>query len=146
MATVEIEVYDKQVNRLFSKLLNKTRNLRPVFRSIAEEVYNSVMENFRAESDPKGNKWRALAVRTIRERLYKHPGTPIHILHETGNLERSIHTKATNNYAMVGTSVEYSRAMQFGDANKRIPARPYLGVKNRDWENIKDIVKDYITR
>ena len=146
MANLTVDVNDRQVNRLFSRLLNKTNNLRPAFRAVGEVVYNSVMENFRAEQDPKGSKWTRLARRTIAERLGKHPSSPIHILHETGNLERSIHTKATNSYVSIGTSVEYSSAMQFGNKRKHIPARPYLGVKDRDWAEIKATIKDYILR
>lgn len=146
MATVTVEVNDAQVNRLFSRLLNKTSNLRPVFRAVGEVVFNSVMENFRDEKDPEGNKWARLAKRTIKARKKKHPNSPIHKLHETGNLERSIHTEATNRDVTIGTSVEYSRAMQFGDINKHIPARPYLGVKDKDWAEIKATIKDYILK
>ena len=146
MATVTVEVNDKQVNRLFSRLLSKTSNLRPAFRSIGEVVYNSIRDNFRNERSPKDNKWASLARQTIIAREERHPGRPIHILRDTGNLETSIHTRATNKDVRIGTSVEYAAAMQFGDRRKHIPARPYLGVKDKDWDEIKNTIRDYILK
>lgn len=140
MANLTVDIHDRQVNRLFSRLLNKTGNLRPAMKAVGEVVYASVMENFKNESDPGGNKWHALAERTLKVKRHDH------ILFETGNLMRSIHIKATNRSVSIGTNVEYSRAMQFGDAINRIPARPYLGVKKRDWKEIKATLSDYILR
>ena len=142
--TVSIEVKDEQVNELFSKLLNKMKNLQPVFQDIGEIIYNSIRKNFRNESDPKGNKWTELTQRTIMARESRHPGSPIHILHETGNLETSIHTKATNKDVRIGTSVNYAKTMQLGDVFKHIPARPFLGVKSSDWTEIEMTIKEYI--
>ncbi len=147
MATVTIDVHDEAVNKLFSRLLKKTSNLRPVFKDIGEVVYNSVIENFRNESDPKGIRWQALAKRTIAARKRKNPGMPIRILHETGALEGSIHIAATNKKVTIGTDDRYyATAMQFGYKPKNIPARPYLGVKDDDWKKIRDMIKDYILK
>lgn len=146
MASLTIKIDERRVNKLFGRLLDKTDNLQPAMKSIGEIVYNGVMDNFRDEKSSDGTPWRRLLKKTIQARLIKHPGSPIHILHETGNLERSLNVKATNEWVTVGTNVIYAGVQQFGYPPKNIPARPYLGVKDDAWEEIRDTIKDYIMR
>lgn len=124
-------------------------------RNIAEGLRTSTDENFENESSPQGAAW----ARTIREGK---------ILTKSGGLRGSIHARSSSEGAEVGTNTIYAATHQFGASrtirakNKpflvfpgqsgglvrakqvsiKIPARPFLGISDRDAEEIKSIIEE----
>jgi phage virion morphogenesis protein len=143
---IEIKIEDAELQKVISKLISKTRNLRPLMKNIAGIMMDSVEENFEKEGRPE--KWTPLAKPTIKQRTKKGywPGK---ILQMRGELAASITSKYDDNSAVVGTNKIYAAIHQFGGnagRNKKVKilARPYL--KLGDKENILIIkeVQNYL--
>lgn len=143
----ELEEYLKKLSRLGS--LDRAA----VNRNIAEGLRTSTDENFENESSPQGAAW----ARTIRGGK---------ILTKSGTLRNSIHARSSDAGAEVGTNTIYAATHQFGASrtirakNKpflvfpgqsgglvrakqvsiKIPARPFLGISDKDAEEIKSII------
>ena len=64
------------------------------------------------------------------------------ILQNTGRLKRSILARNTKTEAIVGTNTKYAATHNFGDLNRNIPKRKFMGL-NRD-QRIK--YKDWIIK
>ena len=63
----------------------------------------------------------------------------------------SIHPEAHPDRAEIGTDMIYAAIHQFGGLAGRghvveIPARPYLGVRDEDWPEIKDAVLAFLVK
>ena len=61
----------------------------------------------------------------------------------------SIHSEVTGNIVMVGTDKEYAAIHQFGgmagrNRKVKIPARPFLMIQDKDWDNINDQLSNFI--
>lgn len=145
--TLSVSIQDQAVRRLFEKLSQRTGNLRPALMSMGEYMVRRTFERFGKEQDPWGRPWRTLSKRTLER---KKPG--LKILQGTTSLLRD-----TNVYKLVGgSSVEignnriYGAIQQLGGKAGRghkvtIPARPYLGVNDRDEKEFEAILTDYLT-
>lgn len=145
----ELEAYVKKLSRLGQI------DRAAINRNIAEGLRTSVDENFESESSPDGTAW----VRTVRGGK---------ILTKTSRLRNSIHARASSEGAEVGTNTIYAATHQFGDsrtirakkkpflmfpgtsgglvrvkqASIKIPARPFLGISEKDAEEIKSIIEE----
>jgi len=150
-ASVRVEVNDREVRELFKRLARRTADMTPVFAEIGEIVMESVSRNFEEQRSPKGKPWKPLSPVTRARK--RHPGE---ILIESGTMFRSIHPRARKDHVAVGTNIVYAAVHQFGigarsslKSRRRmpaIPARPYLGVRDDDWPEIKDAISRWIKR
>lgn len=136
---IEIKVDDKEVQNLLKNLANRLQDMRPLMKKLAGIMHDAVEENFQQEGRPK---WKP------SKRAMKQGGKT---LQDTGSLAASISTRYNNNSAVVGTNKKYAAIHQFGGKAGRgrkvtIPARPFLKLTNDDLQEIKDAVKEYLTR
>ncbi|WP_334128277.1 phage virion morphogenesis protein [Sneathiella sp.] len=126
----------------------------PLMQEIGEELRTSVDFRFENEEDPDGNAWLPIS----------RDGP---ILQKSARLRRSITYKATRRKVRVGTNVIYAGVHQYGAVIKpksaarlafkigdrmifakqvTIPARPYLGFSQDDFEAIREIAMDFLRR
>lgn len=141
----------------YMEYLEKAGNLdkKALNRNIAESLRTTTDERFDEESSPEGKAWK----RSLRGGK---------TLTRTGTLRNSIHARATQAGAEVGTNLIYAATHQFG-ANGRtirakkkpylmfqsggrwirkkqvtvsIPARPYLGISPEDEAEISAIMQE----
>ncbi len=147
---IKIEVKDKEITAKLKKLQRKTKNLSPVMRVIAGNMWDAVEENFAQQGRPS---WKELKPSTILARLRKGhwPGS---ILQMKGDLARSITTKHTSTSAIVGVNkkqIPYAAILQFGGKAGRghkanIPARPYFKLTDDDRRKIVDEVEAFLVK
>lgn len=139
---IQVKIEDQGLKDLLVKLQSRTSNLTPVMKTIGEIVRGSVVRNFEQEREPSGKRWqpslRALigGGKTLTDRAI---------------LRNSINVKAGRDRVAVGTNVVYAAIHQFGGKAGRghkvnLPARPFLGVRDEDWPEIKASVLDYLVR
>lgn len=107
------------------------KNWTPALRECATYMESSTRQNFLEEKDPNGNPWKPLAASTLQ---YKRSGK---ILTETGRLVNSIGSEVVGNKARIYTNVEYAQYLQYG--TKKMPARQFLGIGEKDQEAIEQI-------
>jgi len=160
---VNVEIKDKEIKRLFTRLKSNVKDLKPAFREIGEIVRSSVIRNFQVGGRP--DRWEPTRIRsiyqaytgkktksgenrkayTIRGRLTKNfnrYSSGRKTLIDTARLQNSVTARPEADRVIVGTNVIYARIHQLGGMagrNKKvkIPARPYLLVQDEDWPQIK---------
>jgi len=136
--TVSIEVEGTALDAGLSRMAGALANPSAVMDEVGRYLVASTLRRFERERAPDGSPWlksaRALAEggRTLTD---------------TGRLRGSIaHTVSDGGRAVeVGSNVVYAAIHQFGGrAGKgrrvRLPARPYLGIDDRDRTEILRIV------
>lgn len=139
---IHVTVQDQEVKALLARLQARTGNLTPVMRTIGEIIRESVMRNFEEERAPDGQRWKP----SLRAML-----TGGKTLTDSANLRNRFNVRASRDRVSVGTEVIYAAIHQFGGKAGRgrkvnLPARPFLGVRDKDWTEIKAAVGDYLTR
>jgi phage virion morphogenesis protein len=143
-AFIDVEIDDKEVLRLLDDLTKRFSNLTPVMKEIGEIVTESVQRNFEEHRSPEGVPWEPLAESTKFEKEKKGKNAD-DILILTRILMGSIHPEAYADHVDVGTDVVYAAIHQFGGETGRgnktiIPERPFLGVREEDWPEIKHML------
>jgi phage virion morphogenesis protein len=166
---IDVEIKDKQVQRLFTRLKRNVTDLRPAFRAIGEIVRSSVIRNFQEGGRPE--KWEPTKVKSIyraylgrgkrKRKAYTLKGgftkgftrytSGKKTLIDRGKLQNSITVRAGAARVVVGTNRVYARIHQMGGMagrNKkvRIPARPYLMVQEEDWETMRDCLRGFLMK
>lgn len=175
---MQISIQVEGLARLKQRLkatAGKLQNMRQFWSSVGMYVQNqTIKERFNKEQSPNGQKWEPLAESTKR-RKKRHKRGQMKILHDTGELRRSIAYEAGNNSVKVGSVLKYARIHQFGGTvevsrlgqykrnhkNHRfkrkgnsysyshkvtIPARPFLGVTESEKKHITSMFRQYIKR
>lgn len=141
--------------RLIEKLRDKEEDIadmRDFWRSAGLYlVKRSVKDSFGKEQSPDGTKW-PLWSEKYRKRMEKLGKRGRHkILSDTGELRRSIKYVVFKDRVIVGSNLRYARRHQLGDkgwveGGGGIPPRPYLGVVERDREEILRMMYEYFRR
>ncbi len=139
---IKVTVQDQEVKALLARLQERTGNLTPVMRTIGEIVRESVIRNFEEERAPDGKRWKP----SLRAIL-----TGGKTLTDRAILRNSLNVRPSRDRVAVGTNVIYAAIHQLGGKAGRghkvnIPARPFLGVRDKDWTEIKAAVGDYLVR
>lgn len=154
----------------------RLRNLYPFWRSVGEYMQaRTIKECFDQERTPSGEKWKPLSAWRIKQRMKRHKTGNMKILQDTGELRRSIHYEASQSRVIIGSNLKYSKVHQFGGSIEiirqgqykrdyaqhkykrkgnsyvyarkiRIPARPFLGVTQKDKEHIISMFHVYLKR
>lgn len=142
--SVKVEGLSK-VQQKLKVTADKLHSLKPFWQTVGMYVQRqTIKERFDKEKSPDGQKWKPLAPATIKHRKKRHKGGNMKILQDTGELRRSIAYEAGDNYVKVGSKLKYARTHQFGRG--KIPARPFLGVTNKEKEHITSMFQQYIKR
>ena len=157
----------KKLERKLKAAQDIMRSLKPYWQSVGSYIQRqTINERFGKEQSPSGEKWQPLSEMTKTIRRKKHPTGDMKILKDSGELRKSIHYEAGNNYVKVGSVLKYARIHQFGGtinvSNKqrrllyrrgfrvgrtiKIPARPFLGISQSEREHIKSMFHSYIKR
>lgn len=162
---------ERQIIKALDQLLERGSRLAPAFKNIGEELLRSTRERFSSQTDPDGRPWEKLKAGTIAAKAAR--GHSTKILRRRGYLSDTIRCQAGENGVRVGTNRVYGAIHQLGGQTKahvirpvkgkalawpggrhpvrgvnhpgsKIPARPYLGLSNRDRERVLEIVADHL--
>lgn len=147
-ALVTVKIDDREMQELFSRILENMDDMTPVMRDIGEVVVESVTRNFEQHRSPDGTPWKPLAESTKRQRA-RLGRNPEDILILNRILMGSIHAEAGPLSVEIGSDVVYAAIHQLGGKAGRghsvdIEARQFLGIRDEDWPEIKSSVLDYI--
>ncbi len=153
---MEFSFEDEGLRKELKRLAEMDQDFAPFLKSIGEEFTGAggiINTRFKEEKGPDGAAWAPLASRTIRRRLKKSNGAPITILRMSGELAGSIAYEVTADRLRIGVrsgskAGVYAAIHQFGGKAGRnrsvpIPARPYLGFSDEDWDMIEEEALDY---
>lgn len=156
---------DGDLNRL-QKRLKQLREIdkKGINSTIGEAINSSTKNRFKTQKAPNGKKWPE------SERVVKNGGVT---LVQSAVLKNSIKYKADSSGFSVGTNNIYAATHQLGDQNREItiraktskglvfrigdqwirkkqvtvkvtiPPRPFLGLSEDDYEEIKGTLEDY---
>jgi phage virion morphogenesis protein len=159
MVQIKISYDDTEVRRALLALYMRSRDLKPVLRSIGEYVMESTQKRIKAGGPaPDGTPWQALSPGYLL--VKKGPG----LLRESGQLLDTLHWQLEGDAAVaIGSNKVYAAIHQFGGKTKahriearngkalawpgakhpvkgvnhpgsEIPARPFLGISAKDRE------------
>jgi phage virion morphogenesis protein len=129
---IEVKVEADAVRAALARLVAASTHMQPVMHALAEDMLDAVQQNFMAEGRPK---WKALQPRSI-----KRGRSPAMILHDTGDLVKSIVTYSDATQAVVGTNKHYAAIHQFGGKTRPHVIRPKKG-KALMWPGARHPVK-----
>ena len=158
-------MYSIRVEGDIQPLLKKLRHFSDLDKkglntALAEVVVESTDERFKQGKDPEGKRWKT-SIRAATE------GGKTLI--KSSQLRTSIHPEADATGWAVGTNAKHAATHQFGATRtiraKRakalrfqvggqwvskkqvkvtIPARPFLGLTDDDWTEIKATIEDFV--
>jgi len=168
--TIKLDGADAVRERL-REISSRVSNLSPILRAIGDRVVEQTKRRFESQGPaPDGTPWAPLKPATLAAKKHKK------ILTETGHLRDSIRYRLLGQNAVaVGTNRVYAAIHQLGGRTPArtilpvrkkalywpgaahpvksvrhpgslIPARPFLGLSDRDSREIIDIMNEYITR
>jgi phage virion morphogenesis protein len=168
---ITIQVNDKQVLDVLSKMINRCQDLRPALTEIGNDMVRSTKLRFGSASSPDGTPWAANSQVTIDRYLglfsgsYKKDGSLSKkgearaggkkpLTGETKALQGGINYQLIGSTGVsIGSPMVYAAMQQFGGLKSQfphlwgdIPARPFLGVSDSDKANILDIIGSYLAK
>ena len=151
---MEIHVRCVGMARLIKKLRDKEEDIadmRNFWRSAGFYlVKRSIRDSFGKEQAPDGTQWAPWS-KEYKKRMERLGKGGNKILSDNGELRRSIGYIAFRARVIVGSNLRYARRHQLGDKGWAVggggmPARPYLGVTERDRTEILRMMRDYLRR
>jgi phage virion morphogenesis protein len=166
---IQVRIDDTEVRRAMDGLAARLANLRPFYKNVGEELVQSTQKRFDEQRDPEGHPWKRDLPSTWARKKTKR------ILRESGQLQDTIHYQAGSHELLVGSNKSYAAIHQLGGQTKahvirpknkkalfwagaahpvksvrhpgsKIPARPFLGMSERDKTRILEIAADYMAK
>lgn len=109
--------------------------------AIGAELESSTRRRIDEEKEsPEGVPWRVWSQRYARTRDGQHS-----LLIGEGELLDSIqYTIDGRGFVDLGSNLVYAATHQFGDPDRNIPERPYLGVSSDDESALEDAIADIV--
>lgn len=154
MLTVKFD--DKDFRLTLSKLLSQLERPQSTFGVLGELLTKIHAERFKEQVDPQGKPWQPLSPLTLA--IKRKQGHSDKILRQRGYLADRLFYNIKRNGLEFGTDRPYAITQQFGATIKprrakrlafngyfakqvKIPARPWLGVSEKDKDLLVDKVK-----
>jgi len=106
---IKVQVHVEEIQRRLDTFRQRLKNTRPLMHEIADIMYDSTIQNFRAGGRPKWVESKA---------AIKRGGQTLIDKGNNGGLLGSIHEAYGADYAMVGTNKAYAAIHQFGGTIK----------------------------
>lgn len=132
-----------EIIEYFNKISNKLRdNNSKLLSLISYLILHQTRNRFDTEKDPSGSRWEKNSVLTIEKYFARTGRRDKKILTDYGVLKLIETNLLTKNNAIIGTKTEYGKITQYG--NGKVPARPYLGVNERNIQEIVGVITSYL--
>lgn len=131
-----VEALGRRIGRLLAGL----KNPEPMLRALAAEGESQTRRRLEVEKrGPDGTPWPEWSPGYAATR---HGGQSL--LDARGDLIRSLTAFADRQSAGWGTNLVYAATHQFG--RDAIPARPFLGVSDENFQDLLAIAEDWLDR
>lgn len=112
----------------------------PAMEAIGEDLLRSTRERFDAQESPDGEPWAPLSDRYKRRK----PKRADEILVLNTYLRDTIRYAADADSLEIGTDRIYGATHQYGDEDRGIPQREYLGFSDDDEAMAAETLMDYL--
>lgn len=167
--SINVEIKDHEVREALKGLERAGGDLEPAFRDIGEYLLLSHRDRYDKEQAPDGTPWEPLADSTLRRKMLKgvrrgkgaknksltkkRGGTKVgairalagsKILVESSNLRDLLRYQTTSSSLQLGTDRIYGATQHFGDPDRNIPSREFLGLSERDMAEVKRIINRHL--
>jgi len=152
---IKVKGADKVLQK-FKAMLDLTQNLQPVFQKIKGDestdwsIRGSLSYAFKNEISPDDNAWDDLSP-LYKKYKDKYFSPDLTILLRSGNLFESLVygnsftvDMMTNTKFVYGTALPYARTHQFGDSDKNVPKRPFMGFRRNQTQRINLEIRKYL--
>lgn len=130
---------EREIANKLKRMVDAGEDLEPAFIDIGESLLNSTHDRFDNMEDPDGNPWVSLYV-DYKNRKKKNKDK---ILVLDGYLRDTLAYNTNSQGLELGTNLIYGATHQFGDDDRGIEARPYLGINADDETEIIAILNDH---
>tara|TARA_R110002050_G_scaffold269917_1_gene412428 strand:- start:47232 stop:47681 length:450 start_codon:yes stop_codon:yes gene_type:complete len=137
--SIDFEFNDDRVLKALRKLADAGADMEPAFIDIGESLSNSTRERFEAQESPDGEPWAALNPK-YQARKKKNADK---ILVLEGFMRDTMAYNTDSHGLEFGTNRIQGATMQFGDTERNIVARPFLGISTDDEQMILDTLNDH---
>lgn len=147
MSAATVEISTAALDRLgkaFEASKLDAGDKRDLLTSLGLEVEEIARDRFETKLDPEGNPWEKVAEKTRAYIDLRFPGAWPPLVRE-GGLRDSLTSEIQGQDAiLVGATKIYAAVHQFGRPEKNIPARPYLGISDKDAGMLADLARDFV--
>lgn len=138
-----IALDDADAVAALGRLIRAGTDMRPLMRTLAATLEDSVAESFAREGSPKG-PWAPLAKSTVRRRGSARP-----ILQHTGQLRHSVTSDHGPDWALAGV-LKSDRGRNVAaflqQGTSRMPARPFLALWPEHADDVAHQTVEFIRR
>jgi phage virion morphogenesis protein len=171
-ALIRIQIDDREVVNMLHRLRSKMADMSPFMKNAGEILVEGTKERFQSQTDPEGRPWKALTPAYAAAKK-KNKGR---ILTLSGQLGETIRYQLSgSSTVLVGSNKIYAAIHQLGGKTgprtirpktkralfwpgaarpvksvrhpgSNIPARPYLGVGERDRARLLEAAQHYMTQ
>ncbi len=148
-----IELNDNGLQARLEGIAAGMGDLTPLMRDIGEYLTASTRDRFAAGEAPDGSSWAPKSAATMSgyaargDRIDMRP-----LFGPSGMLSSQLSYAVTPDSVEFGSSMVYAAMMQFGGTKAAfphlwgdIPARPFIGLSDRDRDEIGGIIDDWLT-
>lgn len=112
---------------------------------IGEYMLGATRDRAAQQIGPDGAPWAALSPRYAAHKSKVRPGVPILRFDNHMIGDQLSHQLDENNTALlVGTNAIQGAAQHFGYPERKLPARPWLGVSDADADEILQLTQDHL--
>lgn len=129
---------DPRVARYLDRLAQF--DVEPLLEGLGAEVESQTRRRIQSDkTSPSGEPWAAWSPQYAETR---HAGQSL--LQSLGPLLNSISYQMQGSSVLVGSPMVYAATHNFGDPERGIPQREFLGVEGQDFEDLIGICEDYL--
>jgi len=143
---MKVKVSSTVSTAALSRIVRRLANPRPVLEELGQALKTGTQERIKTtKTSPDGTPFAPWSIATALARQ-KRGTVSGGILFDTGKLFNSIQYQVTGKQVEVGAdeSAPYAKYLQAGTRN--MPARPFVGISERDLENVRKILRSYIQK
>lgn len=137
---IDVEYNDREIVAALKRLQEIGGNLDAAFGEIGEYLLESHKQRFEDQVSPDGEPWEPLDPKSVTRKKRNADK----ILIEYGHLLGSLHYNLTSSGLEFGTNLIYGATHQFGDEDRGIRARPFIGISVDDEREIISIIGEHI--
>ena len=140
---IEIEVQDETVLAVFERLLERVTDPATALAEIGEYGMKSTYARISGQNDDPIEIWESLSPAYRRSKV-KQAHHPDDILILYGDMVGTIAWQGDSAQVGWGSSRVYAAAQQFGREEINLPARPFLGLTDRDRYAVLAIMEKWL--
>lgn len=143
--TVDLQGEEAILNVL-TELIQSGQDLATPFADIGEYLLLAHDDRFQAQESPTGEAWASLSPDYAASKRKQESRGSDSILVLNFYLRSMLRYQASSTELVFGTDRVYGATHQYGDDTRGIPARPFLGISDKDEAEILAILMDWMSQ